>query len=293
MATTKTSVERLHDKFMEKTKEILALSVNENSPYKESLKFLNEKLDDYAIPDTQKVQVLAQLLPNMTIAFTTTAMQTALALLETAERAHNISIQTMHDILIYDTKKKEVEAGVALKEAQIRDINENIQVRISQKANLDKDLQIKNEQLSELQEQRPVKLANLQKQGLALDANIEGINEQTEGQKIQNATNAEQRPYKLEQLKKQVLLLTAQIEKVEKEAVLCENQKNAIRDQVFDNRLIKSLQVIGSFISEIQSNGLNVPEDMTKFLFTMISELVKKAGINMTMPKSYAMTKPK
>lgn len=251
-------LEAINAEYMQKFKELLALSVNENSPYKESLKFLNEKLDEYAIPDTQKVQVLAQLLPNMTITFTNTAMQAALSLLETSRRARALEMQHYHAVLAFE-----------------------------------KDLAIKNEQLAELTEQRPQKLQALIKQNLAIDANIKGINEQTEGQKIQNAMATEQRPQKLEQLKQQVLLLKAQIEKTNTETTLAENQKNAVRDQVFDNRVIKSLQVIGSFISEIQANGLNVPDDMNKFLFNLTNELIKKNGLNLTLPNSYKMTKPK
>ncbi|MDL0089879.1 hypothetical protein [Campylobacter gastrosuis] len=265
MTENKESTELINAEYMQKFKEILALSVNENSPYKESLKFLNEKLDEYAIPDIQKVQVLAQLLPNMTITFTNTAMQTALSLLETSRRARLLDIQSYQVVLAFG------------KDMDIKD----------------KELAIKDEQLAELSEQRPQKLQALIKQNLAIDANIKGINEQTEGQKIQNAMATEQRPQKLEQLKQQVLLLKAQIEKTKTETTLAENQKNAVRDQVFDNRVIKSLQVIGSFISEIQANGLNVPADMTKFLFNLTNELIKKNGLNLTLPSTYNMTKPK
>ena len=57
---------------------ILASTIAAGTPYQETLSFLNTQFDQYNLTDEYKAQLQAQLLSNMTISFTNSAMQTAI-----------------------------------------------------------------------------------------------------------------------------------------------------------------------------------------------------------------------
>ncbi|AQW82983.1 hypothetical protein [Campylobacter pinnipediorum] len=211
--------------YKERLKDLLELSTKEDSPYSETIKFLEEKFNEYNITNDYRIKILVALLPQMTLQFTQTAMQVALQL-------------------------------------------------------ADEDLSF------------AVKLENLRKQGEAMEANIAGIKEQTKAQEIKNAKLSEQRADELENLKKQGRMLEAQIKKLEKENKLAQSQQEAIDRQVKDNRVIKVLSVLGSFIEGNQQGGMIVPSDMTKFFFDLQSELIKN-DVNITKPTTMSMTERK
>ncbi|AQW81358.1 hypothetical protein CPIN17260_1069 [Campylobacter pinnipediorum subsp. pinnipediorum] len=211
--------------YKERLKDLLELSTKKDSPYSETIKFLEEKFNEYNITNDYRIKILIALLPQMTLQFTQTAMQVALQL-------------------------------------------------------ADEDLSF------------AVKLENLKKQGSAMDANIEGIKEQTKNQEIKNAKLSEQRADELENLKKQGRMLEAQIKKLEKENKLAQSQQEAIDRQVKDNRVIKVLSVLGSFIEGNQQGGMIVPSDMTKFFFDLQSELIKN-DVSITKPTEMKMTERK
>lgn len=133
-------------------------------------------------------------------------------------------------------------------------------------------------------------LKNLEKQAAAMDANIEGIKEQTRNTKLKNDELEAQAADKLENLKEQNNLLRAQIAKLAKEQALAESQQRAVDRQVIDNRIIKSMSVLGNFIAENQAGGMIVPSDMTKYLFNMVHALIKN-DITIDENKNFTMTK--
>jgi len=58
--------------------DILRGTIADGTPYKETLSFLNTQFDQYNLTDEYKAQLQAQLLSNMTVSFTNSAMQTAI-----------------------------------------------------------------------------------------------------------------------------------------------------------------------------------------------------------------------
>ena len=191
--------------YLERTRELLKLSIGADTPYQETL------------------NVLSQMLPLITTQFTITAMQTGLEL-------------TQQDLSF------------------------------------------------------ELSLKNLEKQAAAMDANIEGIKEQTRNTKLKNDELEAQAADKLENLKEQNNLLRAQIAKLAKEQALAESQQRAVDRQVIDNRIIKSMSVLGNFIAENQAGGMIVPSDMTKYLFNMVHALIKN-DITIDENKNFIMTK--
>jgi len=59
---------------------ILSLTIADGTPYKATIDFLSGQFDNYNISDEYKAQLQAQMMSNMTIGFTTNAMQTAITL---------------------------------------------------------------------------------------------------------------------------------------------------------------------------------------------------------------------
>ena len=184
--------------YLERTRELLKLSIGVDTPYQETLKYLDDCFEKYEIPNQHRINVLSQMLPLITTQFTITAMQTGLEL-------------TQQDLSF------------------------------------------------------ELSLKNLEKQAAAMDANLEGIKEQNN-------------------------LLRAQIAKLAKEQALAESQQRAVDRQVIDNRIIKSMSVLGNFIAENQAGGMIVPSDMTKYLFNMVHALIKN-DITIDENKNFTMTK--
>ena len=209
--------------YLERTRELLKLSIGADTPYQETLKYLDDCFEKYEIPNQHRINVLSQMLPLITTQFTITAMQTGLEL-------------TQQDLSF------------------------------------------------------ELSLKNLEKQAAAMDANIEGIKEQTRNTKLKNDELEAQAADKLENLKEQNNLLRAQIAKLAKEQALAESQQRAVDRQVIDNRIIKSMSVLGNFIAENQAGGMIVPSDMTKYLFNMVHALIKN-DITIDENKNFTMTK--
>lgn len=209
--------------YLERTRELLKLSIGAGTPYQETLKYLDDCFEKYEIPNQHRINVLSQMLPLITTQFTITAMQTGLEL-------------TQQDLSF------------------------------------------------------ELSLKNLEKQAAAMDANIEGIKEQTRNTKLKNDELEAQAADKLENLKEQNNLLRAQIAKLAKEQALAESQQRAVDRQVIDNRIIKSMSVLGNFIAENQAGGMIVPSDMTKYLFNMVHALINN-DITIDENKNFTMTK--
>ena len=209
--------------YLERTRELLKLSIGADTPYQETIKYLDDCFEKYEIPNQHRINVLSQMLPLITTQFTIMAMQTGLEL-------------TQQDLSF------------------------------------------------------ELSLKNLEKQAAAMDANIEGIKEQTRNTKLKNDELEAQAADKLENLKEQNNLLRAQIAKLAKEQALAESQQKAVDRQVIDNRIIKSMSVLGNFIAENQAGGMVVPSDMTKYLFNMVHALIKN-DITIDENKNFTMTK--
>lgn len=209
--------------YLERTRELLKLSIGADTPYQETLKYLDDCFEKYEIPNQHRINVLSQMLPLITTQFTITAMQTGLEL-------------TQQDLSF------------------------------------------------------ELSLKNLEKQAAAMDANIEGIKEQTRNTKLKNDELEAQAADKLENLKEQNNLLRAQIAKLAKEQALAESQQRAVDRQVIDNRIIKSMAVIGNFIPENQNGGLLVPSDMIRYLFDLIHAFIA-GDITVDKIKNFTMTK--
>lgn len=248
--------------YKEITKELLDLSINENAPYNKMLEFLTLKMDEYQINNEQKIRVLSSILPQMTLQFTSIAMQTAVEV-------------TREELNINPTLENLKKQGRLL-EAQISKLVAEERLVISQQ--------------SENEEQRSVKLSNLRKQGLALDKNIEGIAEQIRSSRIKNAEAEEQRADKLANLKKQGRLLEAQIAKLTKEQELAHSQQRAIDKQVVDNRLIKVGSMLSDYLSTNQTGGLNMPTGMHKFYMDLLYEMIKSDISGISKVTDFTMT---
>ena len=66
--------------YLERTRELLKLSIGADTPYQETLKYLDDCFEKYEIPNQHRINVLSQMLPLITTQFTITAMQTGLEL---------------------------------------------------------------------------------------------------------------------------------------------------------------------------------------------------------------------
>lgn len=206
-------------KYYECFRGILEKSTEANSPYNETLRFLDEQFNKATMSEALKVQVLSNVLPQMAIQFTSIAMNTALELAKTA-LSFNSSLQNM---------------------------------------------QIQNEILQQ------------QKRGVQID----------------NDSKANQAPDKAENLKKQGRLLEAQIAKLNRENELANTQKQAIDEQVKDNRLIKATSILADFIAGNQAGGMIVPTDMTRYFFDLTDNIAKRSQLSTQKPSGFNMTQRK
>jgi len=195
--------------YLERTRELLKLSIGADTPYQETLKYLDDCFEKYEIPNQHRINVLSQMLPLITTQFTITAMQTGLELTQ---------------------------------------------------------------------------------QDLSFELSLKNLEKQAAATKLKNDELEAQAADKLENLKEQNNLLRAQIAKLAKEQALAESQQRAVDRQVIDNRIIKSMSVLGNFIAENQAGGMIVPSDMTKYLFNMVHALIKN-DITIDENKNFTMTK--
>lgn len=212
-----------NEKYDEVVKNLLQLSIKENTPYQSTLQYLDEQFEKYKIPDLHRINILSNMLPAITTQFTIAAMQ--------------LAVELTNKALFFD-----------------------------------------------------IELENLKKQGLAMDANIEGIKEQTQTTRLKNQELTEQLPDKNENLKLQNNLLKAQIDKLAKEQKLAESQQRAIDQQVKDNRVIKAFSSLFAHNAETLNGGLVLPEGLVKLPFDLVHELIKN-DITLSKPTTYNIVK--
>ncbi len=193
------------DNFVENFEAILASSTGERSIYQKALAHIKSEFDNFQITDDARAKFITSLMAEMTIAFTTKAM----------DAAGDVATKAL-------TLEKELEA-----------------------------LELKNQGLRDRLE--------LDKQNLQM----------------------------------QIELTKAQTEKTKAETKLAEEQQVAIKEQINDNRIIKAGMMTGDFMQNVSNGQLSVPSDMFEYLFNIIDEIIKRAGINIKKVKNFNLPKIK
>ncbi|WP_148820033.1 hypothetical protein [Campylobacter concisus] len=193
------------DNFVENFEAILASSTGERSIYQKALAHIKSEFDNFQITDDARAKFMTSLMAEMTIAFTTKAM----------DAAGDVATKAL-------TLEKELEA-----------------------------LELKNQGLRDRLE--------LDKQNLQM----------------------------------QIELTKAQTEKTKAETKLAEEQQVAIKEQINDNRIIKAGMMTGDFMQNVSNGNLSVPSDMFEYLFNIIDEIIKRAGINIKKVKNFNLPKIK
>ena len=97
---------------------ILASTIAAGTPYQETLSFLNTQFDQYNLTDEYKAQLQAQLLSNMTISFTNSAMQTAISVTDKEIMADVQYDNAVKQGTLLDKQITKLEADTALVGAQ-------------------------------------------------------------------------------------------------------------------------------------------------------------------------------
>ncbi|OUT17908.1 hypothetical protein [Campylobacter concisus] len=193
------------DNFVENFEAILASSTGERSIYQKALAHIKSEFDNFQITDDARAKFITSLMAEMTIAFTTKAM----------DAAGDVATKAL-------TLEKELEA-----------------------------LELKNQGLRDRLE--------LDKQNLQM----------------------------------QIELTRAQTEKTKAETKLAQEQQVAIKEQINDNRIIKAGMMTGDFMQNVSNGNLSVPSDMFEYLFNIIDEIIKRAGINIKKVKNFNLPKIK
>lgn len=193
------------DNFVENFEAILGSSTGERSIYQKALAHIKSEFDNFQITDDARAKFITSLMAEMTIAFTTKAM----------DAAGDVATKAL-------TLEKELEA-----------------------------LELKNQGLRDRLE--------LDKQNLQM----------------------------------QIELTRAQTEKTKAETKLAEEQQLAIKEQINDNRIIKAGMMTGDFMQNVSNGNLSVPSDMFEYLFNIIDEIIKRAGINIKKVKNFNLPKIK
>ena len=199
------SVINYKENFVENFEAILASSTGERSIYQKALAHIKSEFDNFQITDDARAKFITSLMAEMTIAFTTKAM----------DAAGDVATKAL-------TLEKELEA-----------------------------LELKNQGLRDRLE--------LDKQNLQM----------------------------------QIELTKAQTEKTKAETKLAEEQQVAIKEQINDNRIIKAGMMTGDFMQNVSNGNLSVPSDMFEYLFNIIDEIIKRAGINIKKVKNFNLPKIK
>ena len=113
------------------------------------------------------------------------------------------------------------------------------------------------------------------------------FDKELEAAELRNQSMREKLPLEIESLKQQNALIKAQIEKTKADQELAKSQQAAIDRQVKDNRIIKSMSVLGEFLQNTLQGGLTVPASMNQYLFQMIGGLVKDDGLDLSAIKEF------
>ena len=187
------------DNFVENFEAILGSSTGERSIFQKTLAHIKTEFDNFQITDEARAKFITSLMAEMTIAFTTKAM----------DAAGDVATKAL-------TLEKELEA-----------------------------LELKNQGLRDRLE--------LDKQNLQM----------------------------------QIELTKAQTEKTKAETKLAQEQQIAIKEQINDNRIIKAGMMTGDFMQNVSNGQLSVPSDMFEYLFNIIDEIIKRAGINIKKVKNF------
>nr|DAX44233.1 MAG TPA: hypothetical protein [Bacteriophage sp.] len=193
------------DNFVENFEAILGSSTGERSIFQKTLAHIKTEFDNFQITDEARAKFITSLMAEMTIAFTTKAM----------DAAGDVATKAL-------TLEKELEA-----------------------------LELKNQGLRDRLE--------LDKQNLQM----------------------------------QIELTKAQTEKTKAETKLAQEQQIAIKEQINDNRIIKAGMMTGDFMQNVSNGQLSVPSDMFEYLFNIIDEIIKRAGINIKKVKNFNLPKIK
>lgn len=193
------------DNFVENFEAILGSSTGERSIFQKTLAHIKTEFDNFQITDEARAKFITSLMAEMTIAFTTKAM----------DAAGDVATKAL-------TLEKELEA-LGLKNQGLRDRLE------------------------------------LDKQNLQM----------------------------------QIELTKAQTEKTKAETKLAQEQQVAIKEQINDNRIIKAGMMTGDFMQNVSNGQLSVPSDMFEYLFNIIDEIIKRAGINIKKVKNFNLPKIK
>ena len=193
------------DNFVENFEAILGSSTGERSILQKTLAHIKTEFDNFQITDEARAKFITSLMAEMTIAFTTKAM----------DAAGDVATKAL-------TLEKELEA-----------------------------LELKNQGLRDRLE--------LDKQNLQM----------------------------------QIELTKAQTEKTKAETKLAQEQQVAIKEQINDNRIIKAGMMTGDFMQNVSNGQLSVPSDMFEYLFNIIDEIIKRAGINIKKVKNFNLPKIK
>jgi len=97
---------------------MLSSMIAAGTPYQATLTFLSEQFEQYNLTDEYKAQLQAQLLSNMTISFTNSAMQTAITVTDKEIMADTQYDNALKQGILLDKQSLKLDADKALVEAQ-------------------------------------------------------------------------------------------------------------------------------------------------------------------------------
>lgn len=106
--------------------DILALTIADGTPYKATIDFLAAQFNDYNISDEYKAKLQAQMMSNMTIGFTQSAMQTAITLTDKEVMADTNYDNAVKQGTILDKQSTKLDADTALVTAQDNAITQQV-----------------------------------------------------------------------------------------------------------------------------------------------------------------------
>jgi len=117
----------------------------------------------------------------------------------------------------------------------------------------------------------------LPKEAEELDAKIDLVNEQKSEVSEAILDRQSKRVPEVNILIQQELLIKEQINKLKKDIDYVEAQKDAMLEQVQDNKVIKGLDSIGDTIGTIGNGGIQVPTKMFELYFQLHNKLVENS----------------
>jgi len=97
---------------------ILTETTEDATPYAKTIEFLTAQFDNYNISDEYKAQLQAQLMSNLTVSFTQSAMSTALQLADKGLKIDDEILAKQKQNTILDKQASKLDADTSLVEAQ-------------------------------------------------------------------------------------------------------------------------------------------------------------------------------